>query len=220
LDLSEEDARLASGLAFIKSSFVDAGIATELARAFAARWLAVAEPVLAEYRQLLLEHPTEEALFQRFFTAHPSILEPDAMQIWPHPALQGIAEPDFIVRRRDDRYVIIELKTPDERIATAGGHLSAPVTRSIDQVRRYQDLMVGQIDRIQRHFPGFRQPDGLVVIGMEACMADRGRQALLRENAARTDVRVVGFDWLAERAEAIVRNIIDAGVEVTRIRIE
>jgi len=35
-----------------------------------------------------------------------------AVQIWPQPNVLGSKFPDFVVRRADDSYIVVEIETP------------------------------------------------------------------------------------------------------------
>ena len=88
------------------------GAAKELFAAISTRWLAVGEPVLQEFESLIAEHPDDEPEFQKFLTTHPQLLDPMAIQVWPQPNLLGSRYPDFVVRRADNSYLVVEIECP------------------------------------------------------------------------------------------------------------
>ena len=57
------------------------------------------------------------------------------------------------------------------------------------------------------HFPGLDELHCLVVVGLERGLSDTQRQTLRTENAQRHSLRIVGFDWLAERAKSVQQNL-------------
>ena len=109
--------------------------------AMAARWMALSDPVLEQYGLLLREKSHDEAAFQAFFTLHPQLLDPMALAVWPTPTIHGAREPDFVIRRTDDSFVIVEIETPTKPLITQGHQRSAPATHAIAQAVDYRAFL-------------------------------------------------------------------------------
>jgi hypothetical protein len=186
--------------------------------AIAARWLTLSTPLLNEYDALLASHADDEATFQEFLTAHPQLLDPMAIQIWPKPQLRGAWIPDFVVRRSDGSYTVVEIEKPSKLIVTQTGQLSADCTQAERQVSDYRTFLTRNFADASRHFPHFEEPDGLVVIGLERALSNEQRVILSNANRHRSGLRIVGFDYLLERARTISANLISTGVEVSTLR--
>lgn len=187
--------------------------------ALAARWTTMGEPMLNEFRRLLQHHPADEDRFQRFLENVPQLLDPMCFQVWPRPDLLGAKQPDFVVRRFDDTYLIVEIETPAKPIVTRGGQLSAAATQAVGQVTRYREFMLHRMTDIRKQFPEFREPDCLVIIGLESKLTPSQRQALAADNQSRGRLRVAGFDWLLQRAVTVRSNILDRVASVRGLRI-
>lgn len=190
----------------------------EVFAALSARWLAVSTPVLERYAGLIAERPHDEPSFQDFLGEHPQLLDPMAVQVWPQPDLLGSRCPDFVLRRADGSYAVVEIESPAKAIATAVGQLSAHVTHAEQQATDYRSYLMEHVATARAHFPGFDDPDCLVVIGLEGTLDQRQRRALRDANRHRHRLRIVGFDWLADRARAVAANIVRHRVEVRRLR--
>jgi Domain of unknown function (DUF4263) len=220
LSLPDDDsAATAVGGSLQLISFHGVAPAKELFAALATRWLAVSKPTMEGYKNLLRTHPADEAKFQAFFERFPQVLDPMAMQVWPQPDFHGAKEPDFVVRRTDNSYLIVEIETPAKLIVTKDNQISAQVTHAITQVMQYRSFLLERYQEANAHFPEFQEPDCLVVIGRETDLDKDQQRALLLENQHRKGVRVVGFDWIASRAEAITQNIISGRTSVHSLRI-
>jgi hypothetical protein len=76
-----------------------------------------------------------------------------------------------------------------------------------------------RVREVQSHFPRFDEPDALVVIGLLSQLDRRKKEILDQANLNRRNLRIVGFDWLANRAKSIGNNMIEHGVEVTMARL-
>ena len=194
------------------------GATKELFAAISTRWLAVGEPVLQEFESLIAKHPDDEPEFQQFLTTHPQLLDPMAVQVWPQPNLLGSRYPDFVVRRADNSYLVVEIECPAKSLVR-GGQASAAVTHAEQQVTDYRDYLMRRHQDAIQHFPDFNDPDCLVVTGLEREL-DENQIAILRHlNRHRVRLRIVGFDWLVERARNIANNITRHRVQVSKGRI-
>jgi hypothetical protein len=219
LSIEDEDDvafRVGSSISCLTWSEVPA--AKELFAALSARWLAVSKPILDRYERLIIDQPDNEPVFQTFLTEHPQLLEPMAVQIWPQPDLFGSRFPDFVVRRADDSYVVVEIERPSKSLVTAGGHLSADVTHAEQQATDYRSYLMQRFADARFHFPNFDDPDCLVVTGLERSLDPRQRAVLRDANRHRHRLRIVGFDWLADRARAVASNITRQHVEIVTLR--
>lgn len=191
--------------------------AKELFAALSARWISVSKPVLEQYERLIVQQGDSEPAFQRFLTEHPLLLDPMAAQVWTQPSLFGSRLPDFVVRRADDSYTVVEIERPSKPLVTGGGQLSADVTHAEQQAADYRSYLMQHFGDAQRHFPNFDDPDCLVVIGLERTLDLRQKAALKDANRHRHRLRIVGFDWLAERAR-VAGNLTRHRVQVTGLR--
>lgn len=213
-----DEAGLAVSGALSYLSLTESDSAKHLFVALSARSAAIGTPTLKAYADLINSSPDVEPKFQAFFEKHPQMLDPMAFQVWPRPDLHGAKEPDFIIRRTDNSYVVVEIEVPGKSLVTGGNQLSAQATQAVTQALSYKAFLMERFPEAAKTFPEFRAPECLVVIGLESDLNAEQRTALLRENQHRGALKIVGFDWVAKRAEAISQNIIESRVDVQRIR--
>lgn len=214
LETVDDVASLVGGV-LQKQSFRDDGAAIELIRSASSRWLAIGDRVLKDFGDLITSSPNNEPAFQHFLETNPQLLDPMAIEVWPEPNLFGSRKPDFIVRRSDGSYLIVEIECPAKTLITRAGHPSAEVTHAEHQVTDYRTYMLSHIGTVKDVFSGFSDPDCLVVVGLESTLTPEKKAALAALNGARHRVKVVGFDWLLERAETISKNVSAHGVVVS-----
>lgn len=215
---SDDDAALYAATPLMSLSFIRPTVARSLFLAMAARWLAVGPKTLSEYRSVLAEARDDEPALQMFFEEHSQLLDPTALDVWSKPDLHGAAEPDFVIRRIDGSYLVVEIETPGKPIVTKRKQLSAHASQAIAQALRYRAFLVDRFAESSSTFPSFRVPTCLVVIGLEREL-DPGQVDVLRlENEDRSGLQVVGFDWLAERAEALARSVVEGRRGLERVR--
>ena len=209
LNLPDEDTVLdvVAG-AFPELSFLGPIVAKETFAALSSRWLSISKPLLAEYEQLILDHPADESRFQRFFTSHPELLDPMAAEVWPQPNIHGAKEPDFVLRRFDDTYVVVEIETPAKPLVTKSSlQIAAPTTHAVSQATDYRTF-IRRLPNVDVHFPGLDDLHCLVVVGLERELDTDQARALRNDNLRGDSLRIVGFDWLAQRARAVHENFI------------
>ena len=186
--------------------------------AMCTRWLSVGPATLSEYENLLHDRSNDEPAFHSFFEDHPQLLDPMAFEVWSKPNLRGAVEPDFVIRRFDGTYLMVEIKTPGKALVTSSANLSAQTTHAITQVLQYRDFLVQRSIEASKTFPEFQTPDCLVVIGLEQRLNAKQQTTLRSENSNRCGVRIAGFDWLSERARTMTRNLIENRIDVRRVR--
>ncbi len=185
----------------------DLGPARELFAALAARWLAVSHVTLDQFEALIRSSAGDEPAFQGFLEAHPQLLDPAAMMVWAQPNIVGAKSPDFVVRRIDNTYLVVEIEVPGKMLVTGGLQLSAEATHAVMQALDYRSFLGRRFELARAHFPEFQEPECLVIIGLERDLTDDQRAALSRANAGYHGLRVVGFDWVLQRASAVARNV-------------
>ncbi len=113
-----------------------------------------------------------------FFERHAQLLDPMAAAVWPHPNLAGARAPDFIIRRTDDSYLVVEIETPGKAVITGASQLSGRATQAVAQAADYRSFLVERFQTAAAHFPRFSKPECLVVIGMESQLSDLQRVAI------------------------------------------
>ena len=204
----DDDAALYAGTSLLSLAVQDQSAIRNLSHALALRSIAVGPRVLAAYDDLLAGTDDDETIFQRFLESHPLMLDPKTFQVWVKPDFHGQLEPDFIMRTYDNSYVIVEIETPAKRLVTQQYQLSAHATHAITQVLQYQEYLWTHLTSASAVFPEFTPPAGLVVVGRESSL-DSGQKAVLRlENLSRSDIRIVGFDTLADTARTVTSSVI------------
>ena len=212
----EEEIAVTIGSEFQKVGFGAISLARGLFAAMATRWMSVSLPTLAEFERLIVESRGDEAAFQSFLELHPQLVDPMVSEVWPRPRIHGAREPDFIVKRTDDTYLIVEIETPAKTLVTGSNRLSAEATHAVAQVADYVSFLSERFMSVRQSIPSFRQPEGLVLVGIEGKLNPEQARALRLENESRHRIHVAGFDWLAKRARSIVDNVVAQDVRVVR----
>ena len=215
---SDDDAAFYASIPMQSLSVTEPTAVRPIFMAMCARWLSVGPGTLSEYQGLLKCHPNDEPAFHRFFETHSQLLDPMVLDVWSKPDLHGEAEPDFVIRRIDGTYLVVEIETPAKILVTKNAQLSANATQAVAQVLNYQEFLNRRSTEASNTFPQFQPPDCLVVIGLQQPLSQRQKRALRLQNGSHAGLQIVGFDWLAERAQTLARNVVENRIDARRVR--
>ncbi len=187
----------------------DVAAASEVCTALAARWLAVGGAVLGRLQTLVEARPNDRGALLRFLEAHPRVLDPAVMTpAGTGPGSLRGTRPDFVVRRVDDAYVLVEVETAGKALVTGEGVLSEEAARAVRRALRHRAVLLRNIDVAAEHFPEFRDPDCLVVLGTEHALTERQRAALrASQSLAAGAAPSPGWDWLLRRGWSVARSV-------------
>ena len=141
-------------------------LAQELVSSLSTKWLRFGPPALDEYERMLVESANDERAFQAFFCTFPQLLDPMALHVWSQPDLHGALQPDFIIRRADDSYLVVEIECPGKLLLTKSGQLSQEAVHAEKQALDYESFLSERIAEARAHFPNYRRADCLAVVGL------------------------------------------------------
>jgi hypothetical protein len=182
--------------------------------AILSRWFRLNDKSLSGFANILQTQRISEENVHQYLARHPYILEPFYASIWSKVSLGESLIADFLIRLMDDSYIVVEIEKPSDAIISKNGDLSAKTTHAIRQVLEYRDWIASNELYARKRFDNIWRPTGLVVIGMESNLTPTQAARLKQENESRHGmVKVVGFDWLYHRADAIHNNIINYSLE-------
>jgi antiviral defense system Shedu protein SduA len=169
--------------------------------------LAVSPRLLDEYDDLVRRDESEESL-QAFLALHPQLLDPLGREVSPKQSLGVELITDFVIRRLDDDYTVVELERPRTPILTRAGAFTAEFTHAYGQVMDFQ-AWVDQHGEYARHLlPGISAPSGLLVIGLRSALSQDDERKLHWWNVVhRGRVRVICFDDVGTSARTLLSNL-------------
>jgi hypothetical protein len=181
--------------------------------ALIARWFNFSSIGLSAFSNLI-ESQKREIDYHNFLTSNPYILEPFHAQIWSKPKFGEDLIPDFLIRSMDNTYTVVEIEQADFPILTKAGELSAKTTHAKRQAMDFRDWAINNHLYAAQKYPGIYRPYCLVVIGKESDLNQMQFQRLKQENeSAQGILKIVGFDWLLNRAKATLENMVNFGFD-------
>jgi hypothetical protein len=182
--------------------------------ALMARWFNFNSNGIDAYAELITSVKDPEIVYQNYLKNNPYLLEPFHAQIWSKPRFGEALVPDFLIQSMDNSYTIVEIERPDFQILTQDGELSAKTTHAKRQAMDFRDWAINNSLYANKRFPHMYRPYCLVVIGRESELNEMQINRLKQENESTQGVlRIVGFDWLYNRAKYTFENLLKYGFD-------
>jgi len=199
----------------VNMGFSTSEAATEhIFAALISRWFNLSSSGLKQFSDLLNSDEKQEIDLHNFLVSNPYLLEPFHAQIWSKPRFGEDLVPDFMIRSMDNSYTVVEIEKADVQIMTRAGELSAKTTHAKRQALDFRNWAINNSLYASQKYPGIYRPYCLVVIGRESELNEMQVERLKQENESTQGVlKIVGFDWLFNRAQSTLNNMIDYGFD-------
>ncbi len=126
--------------------------------------LTLNEQILEQFLTLLAAAPKKEEEIHKFLFEHPVFLDPLAIEVRSKHELGDDFITDFVVRRVDGTYILVEIEKSTDRLFTAKGRIHSELNDAIGQVRDFQAWIADNRAYAESKLPGIRRPEGLVVM--------------------------------------------------------
>lgn len=158
----------------------------------------------------LIEQKLDEGSYQDFLERNPAILDPLAASIIPQQRLGSEFKCDFVIKRLDDEYVVVEIEKPQDvpfankKNPKPSTHLSRP----LGQILSWLSWLEDHREYANAHFPGIHSPQGLIVVGRKNALTNVQLRMLkaLNDNLS-PRIRIQTYDDILENARNIARNL-------------
>ena len=162
--------------------------------------------LIAALEALISENRSEEE-YQRFLTTHPVFIDPLASEVIPKQKLGVEHVTDFVVRRLDNEYILVEIEKPQDAIFTRGDNLTAKFTHAYGQVLDFQEWVDAHGEYARSLMPGIFSPKGVLVIGMRRELTSQQSAKLKRFCLNNRAIDIYTFDDLIKKSKDLYENI-------------
>jgi hypothetical protein len=185
--------------------------ATDLMRSvvfelFAEPAIKITSRLISTFESLVSETHGEEE-YQKFLTKHPVFIDPLASEVIPKQKLGLEHITDFVIRRLDNEYIVVEIEKPQDTIFTGGNDLTAKFTHAYGQVLDFQEWVDAHGEYARSLMPGVVSPKGVLVIGMREHLSVEQIAKLKRFIINSRSIEVFTYDDLIKKAKDLYRNI-------------
>ena len=166
--------------------------------------------ILDQFAALLDQGPEREEALHQFLVDHPVLLDPFVTELRTKHELGDDFITDFVVRRTNDEYVLVEIENSTDELFKVDGSFTAALMTAVGQVRDFQAWIADNIAYAQTKLPRIRHPDGLVVSGRRQSLSSIMEKRLSEENFSRRGhIKIVTFDDLLNQGRLVYRNAIE-----------
>jgi hypothetical protein len=169
--------------------------------------------LIGTLEKLIGESQREEA-YQQFLASNPVFLDPLASEVIPKQRLGLEYTTDYVVRRLDNEYILVEIEKPQDALFTANNDFTAKFTHAYGQILDFQQWVDSNAAYARTLLPKISSPKGLLIIGLRKNLTDRQKAKLERFCFNNRSVDVLTFDDLVTRGRDLYANIyINVGVD-------
>jgi cytidylate kinase len=173
---------------------------------FADSSIRITKRLIDEFERLV-NSELPEKVYQKFLAANPVFIDPLADEVIDQQRLGLEYKTDFVVRRLDNEYILVEIEKPQDNIFTGKNDFTAEFTHAFGQVIDFQEWVDSNSDYARRHMPGISSPRGLLVMGTRKNLLPEQVAKLKRYSINSQAIRILTYDDLIERAKILYENI-------------
>lgn len=162
---------------------------------------------LIEDFEALVNQELREEEYQQFLAAHPVLIDPLAGDVIPKQKLGLEKITDYVVRRLDNEYILVEIEKPQNRIFTESGDFTAEFTHAFGQVIDFQEWVDTHAEYARHLMPSLSSPRGLLIIGRRVGFSKEQEAKLKRFCINSKSVEILTYDDVIQRARNLYENI-------------
>lgn len=157
--------------------------------------------------EALIAQDESEEVYQRFLMENPVLIDPLASEILAKQKLGIEFVTDFVVRKLDNEYVLVEIERPQDALFTSSHDFTSRFTHAIGQIIDFQEWVDQHGEYARSLMPGLSSPKGLLLMGRRSQISDRQALKLKRYSLGLSAVDILTYDDLLARAKDFYRNI-------------
>jgi hypothetical protein len=170
--------------------------------------VALTATTLESFEALIGEDGRPEEDYQKFLSANLVLLDPIALEVVPKHRLGDDYVTDFVIRKANDEYLVVEIERPNTLTFTGSDDFAAPFTHAYGQILDFQDWVESNISYAQKKLPAISSPFGLLVIGRRRDLTAHQRSKLARFNINnRGRVVALCYDDLLDAGWRLYKNL-------------
>jgi len=170
--------------------------------------------VLIQQFEDMIQQELREEEYHLFLKQHPVFLDALAADVIPKKALGIEMVTDFVLRRHDNKYILVEIEKPQDSLFTQKNDFTSKFTHAFGQVLDFQQWVDSNAAYANVHMPGISSPRGLLVIGRRIDLTEQNKRKLHRFSTNSSTIDVVTFDDLLQNAISLFHSILRKGASV------
>ncbi|MDF2545784.1 MAG: hypothetical protein K0R93_682 [Anaerosolibacter sp.] len=187
---------------------VDERFSKDIFNSFREATLQINSRVIQDFKSLLDKNEREES-YQTYLGKFPVMLEPLAKEVLTKQKLGLEYITDFVIRKYDNTYIIVEIEKPSTRIFNKNNDFSSEFTHALGQVIDFQEWIESNIAYANRIMPDIITPEGMLIIGRSDNLTNQQIRKLNRLNVnLRGKIKILTFNDILDNAIKLYENII------------
>jgi len=168
----------------------------------------IVEGAIAELLQLLHEHGNEEERIHQWLKdpRRHVFLDPHAVEVRSKVPF-GDKESDFVAKRSDGTYVLVEIERATCRVFRKGNNEpTAEFNHACQQVKDWQRYIRDNVHTVreEQRMPGIYEPAGMVIVGRSSDIDSVEAVTRWKDMKARGEPQLLTYDELIDRARALL----------------
>jgi hypothetical protein len=148
-----------------------------------------------------------ERTYQQFLAANPVFIDPLAATVIDRQKLGLEHITDFVIRRLDNEYILVEIEKPQDNLFTANNDFTADFVHAFGQVIDFQEWVDSHAEYARHLMPDISSPRGMLVMGRKQNLTPEQAAKLKRYCINSRSIEVLTYDDLAKRARVLYENI-------------
>ncbi|MCB2229874.1 DUF4263 domain-containing protein [bacterium] len=165
-------------------------------------------PILLDRFVALIDRETSEEEYHVFLNEHPSLLDPLATDVKTKKALGVDYVTDFAIKLLNNRYVLVEIEKPQDRIFTRKNDFSADLSHALGQVVDFLEWVTTNNEYAKKLLPGIQNPRGLLVMGRRTNLSAEQQAKLAQFNLSLSNIDIITYDDIVDNARNLLENLL------------
>lgn len=171
--------------------------------------------LIMDFEEFLNNPETSEERIQTFLFDNPILLDPLAIEIYSKHELGNEFKTDFVIKRLNNDYVLVEIEKSTDKIFTNKGVFHSQATEAIAQVRDFQSWIHENLSYARNTLPSIRRPEALLIIGRRKELTQDMQRRLDEENYSRRGhIKIITYDDLLDQARTVYDNLINKPIRI------
>lgn len=179
-------------------------------QAFRENSIKINKKVIENYQKIIQNPTSSEEDCQKYLFEHPVLIDPLAKEIIPKQRLGSDYITDFVIKKYNDEYVLVEIEKPSTPIFTKSNDFTSKFSHALGQVIDFQEWVETNISYANTQMPSISSPSGILILGMMSTLTELQKKKLRRFNINNQGkVRVMTFDEVLQNSMRLYNNIIN-----------
>ncbi|UEX90618.1 Shedu anti-phage system protein SduA domain-containing protein [Staphylococcus ratti] len=157
---------------------------------------------IQKLENILKQDVRNENDIQKCISEYPILFGTEYVEVMPKHKLGGEYETDYVLKRNNGLYDVIELEASTHKLYTKDGNPSSKLTHAEQQIYDWLEWIEHNNSYARETLKEFYTPTGYIIIGRSKDLSEKDRRRLRRRNIIlKNSLLILTYDDLLERAK-------------------